>query len=81
MTTKGVVLIESMTTTSIDWNRIQAKWKDLKGRFKQEFGKLTEDDLTRIDGQKDRLVAKVQEYYGIQKDAALDRVDRFIEKL
>ena len=68
-------------TTNVDWKTIQSKWTDLKGRFKQEFGKLTDDDLTRIDGQKDRLVAKIEESYGIRKDAALDRVDAFIERL
>jgi len=74
-------VIDINTKTNVDWNKIEMKWKDVKGRFKQEFGKLTDDDLTRIDGQKDRLVAKIQQTYGIHKDAALDRVDAFIERL
>jgi uncharacterized protein YjbJ (UPF0337 family) len=59
----------------MDWNRVEGNWKQLKGRAKQEWGKLTDDDLTAANGRRDELAGKVQERYGIAKDAARKQVD------
>ena len=45
-------------------------WKQLKGKIKEQWGKLTDDDLTRIEGKRDQLVGKIQERYGIARDEA-----------
>ena len=45
-------------------------WKQLKGKVKEQWGKLTDDDLDVIDGKRDQLVGRLQERYGIEKDAA-----------
>jgi len=47
----------------------------MKGALKEKWGKLTDDDLTVIDGNKDQLVGRVQERYGIAKDEAQKQVD------
>jgi len=59
----------------MDWNRVEGNWKQLKGRAKQQWGKLTDDDLTASNGRRDELAGKVQERYGIEKDAARRQVD------
>lgn len=59
----------------MDWNRVEGNWKQLKGRAKQQWGKLTDDDLTAASGRRDELAGKVQERYGIAKDAARKQVD------
>lgn len=59
----------------MDWNRVEGNWKQLKGRAKQQWGKLTDDDLTAANGRRDELAGKVQERYGIAKDAARKQVD------
>ena len=59
----------------MDWNRVEGNWKQLKGRAKQEWGKLTDDDITAANGRRDELAGKVQERYGIAKDAARKQVD------
>ena len=53
----------------MDSNVFKGKWKQMKGEAKKQWGKLTDDDLDVIDGQKDKLVGK-QERYGHTKDAA-----------
>lgn len=62
----------------MNWDQIQGNWKQVKGDIKTHWGKLTDDDLTYIDGQRDRLVGKLQELYGISKEEAeleLDSMD------
>jgi len=54
----------------MDWNRIEGNWKQLKGKIKTQWGKLTDDDLDVIAGHRDQLAGKVQERYGIEKDKA-----------
>jgi uncharacterized protein YjbJ (UPF0337 family) len=56
---------------------MEGKWKQMKGALKSRWGKLTDDDLDVIEGQKDQLVGKVQERYGIAKDEAQKQVDEW----
>ena len=58
-------------------DRVQGKWKQMKGALKSRWGKLTDDDLGVIEGQRDQLVGKVQERYGIAKDEAQKQVDEW----
>lgn len=51
-------------------DEMRGKWNQLKGSVKQQWAKLTDDDLTAIDGQRDRLVGKIQERYGIAREEA-----------
>ncbi len=59
----------------MDWNRVEGNWKQLKGRAKQQWGKLTDDEIAATNGRRDELAGKVQERYGIAKDAARKQVD------
>ena len=59
----------------MDWNIIEGKWKELKGYAREEWGKLTHDELEEIGGKKDRLVAKLQQKYGYASDEADRRAD------
>ena len=54
----------------MNWDTAKGNWKQMKGTAKQQWGKLTDDDLTRIEGDRDRLVGAVQERYGVAKDEA-----------
>ena len=51
-------------------DRIEGNWKQAKGKIKEQWGKLTDDHLDEIAGKRDQLVGKVQECYGIKKEAA-----------
>jgi uncharacterized protein YjbJ (UPF0337 family) len=52
----------------MDWNRVEGNWKQVKGKVKEKWGKLTDDDLNVINGHRDQLEGKLQERYGIAKD-------------
>lgn len=58
-------------------DQMQGKWKQVKGSVKEKWGKLTDDDLTTINGQSEQLVGKIQERYGIARDAAQKQVDEW----
>jgi uncharacterized protein YjbJ (UPF0337 family) len=59
----------------MNWDQLEGKWKQVKGSVRTRWGKLTDDDLDVIGGQKDQLVGKIQERYGIQKDEAQRQVE------
>jgi len=54
----------------MNWDRIAGNWKQAKGKVKEQWGKLTDDDLDKIAGKRDQLVGKIQNSYGIGKDEA-----------
>ena len=49
----------------MNWDRIEGNWKQFKGKVKEQWGKLTDDDIDVIAGKRDQLVGKIQEQYGI----------------
>jgi uncharacterized protein YjbJ (UPF0337 family) len=61
----------------MDWNRVEGNWKQLKGKAKQQWGKLTDDDLAMAAGRREQLAGRVQERYGLAKDAAQRQVDEW----
>lgn len=65
----------------MDWDRVQGSWKQLTGRVKEKWGKLTDDDLTAINGRRDQLEGKIQERYGIAKDQVRRDVDDWLRGL
>lgn len=56
---------------------IKGNWKQLNGKIKTQWGKLTDDDLTVAEGNRDYLAGKVQERYGVAKDVADRQVSDF----
>ena len=64
----------------MDWNRIEGNWKQLKGKIKEQWGNLTDDDLDKIAGKREQLEGKIQERYSLDKDAARKHVDDWINK-
>lgn len=54
----------------MNWDKIEGNWKQLSGRAKQQWGKLTDDDLQVVAGRRDELAGKIQERYGVAKDDA-----------
>jgi uncharacterized protein YjbJ (UPF0337 family) len=52
----------------MNWDRIQGNWKQVVGKAKAQWGKLTDDDLDVVAGRRDQLAGRIQERYGIAKD-------------
>lgn len=59
----------------MDSNVLKGKWKQLKGEAQIKWGKLTDDDLDVIEGDREKLVGKLQERYGYAKDDAEKEYD------
>ncbi len=64
----------------MNWDQIQGKWKQFRGSAKENWGKLTDDELDQVEGKRDQLVGKVQEKYGIAKDEAERQVDEWSKR-
>ena len=62
----------------MNWDRIQGNWKQLKGELKTQWGKLTDDEFDMIAGQRDKLVGKIQETYGISKEESEKQVSTWL---
>ena len=58
-------------------DRIDGKWKQVKGKLKEQWGKLTDDDLDVIAGKRDQLIGRIQERHGLAKDEAERQVETF----
>jgi len=54
----------------MNWDQVEGKWKQIKGSVKQQWGKLTDDDLNVIAGKQEELAGKIQERYGITREEA-----------
>ena len=55
-------------------NIIEGNWKQLKGRVREQWGKLTDDDMDVIAGRREQLAGKIQERYGVARDEAEKQV-------
>ena len=59
----------------MNWDQIEGNWMKAKGKLRQQWGKLTDDDLARISGKREELAGRLQQRYGYAKEQA----DREIE--
>lgn len=59
---------------------VKGNWKEIKGKLKQQWGKLTDDQITQMNGTYDELEGALQKNYGYQKDEVKRQIDTFIEK-
>jgi uncharacterized protein YjbJ (UPF0337 family) len=73
---------EITQTKEMDMNEdiIKGNWKELKGKIRQQWGKLTDDDVSTMQGTYEELSGKLQSTYGYQKDHAQKEIDSFIKK-
>jgi len=63
----------------MNWDIVQGNWMQLKGRVKERWGKLTDDEIDQIDGQLDQLSGKIQERYGKSRDAVRREIESFCD--
>lgn len=61
-------------------DELQGKWEQLKGKLREKWSKLTDDDWQQVKGNKEKLVGKIQERYGIAKDQAEKELRDFFNK-
>lgn len=59
---------------------IKGNWKMLKGKLKEQWGKLTDDYVTQNEGSSEQLLGQLQKEYGYQKAEAQKQIDDFLKK-
>ena len=58
----------------------EGKWKEMRGQVKEWWGKLTDDDLDRVEGKAEQLVGLIQQKYGYTKERAQEEYDRRVKE-
>lgn len=61
----------------MNWDRVQGNWRHLKGKFKEQWSELSDNQLDLIAGNRERLLAMLQESYGISNDEAERQVQQW----
>ncbi|MGA9599871.1 MAG: CsbD family protein [Methylocystis sp.] len=64
----------------LNWDSVEGNWKQFTGKVKEQWGKLTDDDLTKVAGKRDQLEGMLQERYGYGKEQAKKNVDEFLTR-
>lgn len=65
----------------MNWDQIQGRWKEFKGKAREAWGDLTDDDLDRVEGQRDQMVGLIQKKYGDTRADAERKVDDWVRGL
>jgi uncharacterized protein YjbJ (UPF0337 family) len=66
---------------AMNWDRIEGNWKQLTGKVKEKWGKLTDDDIAQINGNREQLEGKLQARYGYAKDQVRKDVDDWLGRM
>jgi uncharacterized protein YjbJ (UPF0337 family) len=64
----------------MNWDQIQGNWKQVTGHAKEQWGKLTDDDLDVVAGRREQLAGKIQEHYGVAKEDAEKQIGEWQRK-
>ena len=59
---------------------LKGKWKEIKGSIKQQWGELTDDEITRVEGSEEKFVGLLQKKYGYSREEAETRYKKFMER-
>ena len=65
----------------MNWDRIEGNWKQFSGKVRQQWGKLTDDDLDVIGGRREELSGRIQKAYGVTKDEADRQISQFADTI
>jgi len=65
----------------MNWQQVEGKWDNFKGKVREKWGKLTDDDIDVIAGKRDQLLGRLKERYGYEKDQAEKELNSFLDTL
>jgi len=64
----------------MDWDRVEGNWQQFRGKVREQWGRLTNDDLDVIEGSREQLEGRLQERYGKAKDEIRKEVDTWLDR-
>ena len=70
-----MISIIDIRTKTMNENTIQGKWEQVKGSVKETWGDLTDDEITQMEGNRQKLAGKIQERYGRAQDVIEKEID------
>jgi uncharacterized protein YjbJ (UPF0337 family) len=73
--------VESRKERAMNWDRIEGNWKQFKGKAREQWGDLTDDDLAVVEGKRQQLAGRIQERYGIARDEAERQIDDWLKRM
>ena len=65
----------------MNWDQVSGNWAQFKGKVRQRWGDLTDDEVQKSEGQKDVLIGRIQERYGLSREVAERQLSDWLEKL
>lgn len=65
----------------MNWDQVEGNWKQMTGKARETWGKITDDELTKIAGKRDQLIGMIQTRYGVAKEEAEAQVRKFADTL
>jgi uncharacterized protein YjbJ (UPF0337 family) len=66
---------------TMNWDTLRGQWTQLKGLIRQQWGKLTDDELDQIRGDREQLIGKLQERYGRSREQTEQEVERWFQQV
>jgi uncharacterized protein YjbJ (UPF0337 family) len=63
------------------WDKIEGRWNEFKGNVRKQWGKLTDDDVEQIKGNRDVLAGRLQQRYGLAKEEINQQIDKWAHDL
>ena len=64
----------------MNWDRVEGNWKQVVGKARAQWGKLTDDDFNIVAGRREQLAGKIQERYGVAKEDADKQISEWVRK-
>jgi len=61
----------------MNWDQVKGKWHEVKGSIRAKWGELTDDEIEELDGNREKMVGKIQQKYGVAKEEAEKQVDEW----
>ena len=65
----------------MEWDQLPVKWPNMRNQLRHRWGRLTEDDLDLIAGQRDTFISRVQERYSVDRQEARNRIEEWMHGL
>jgi uncharacterized protein YjbJ (UPF0337 family) len=77
---RGLVPLNFSKESDMNWDQVKGDWKRFSGKIKEKWGKLTDDELTTVAGQRDQVLGLLQKRYGIAKEEAEKQLNDLCER-
>jgi uncharacterized protein YjbJ (UPF0337 family) len=65
----------------MNWTEIEGRWTEFRGQVKSKWAKLSDDDVTKLEGKRDRLIGSIQSRYGIAREQAERQIEEWVARL